>query len=191
MKPFIVATIGLALAVPSVAMAAPSPDAWYAQSVQTGLRAIDSTVPVEAHVRPAFVPLNVRVQPGVTPTFFANFVASGLNAANVPCFNCVLGTPGTFGLPAPFNYVTTGSYWQYNISWTNLTYSGSCTASYAVAAGKTSISKNSVKLNVSGEGAYDWGWVANPITYSGPAVLTGKVACGGKISAVHATIIFQ
>lgn len=186
------AVLAALVAVPSTAMAAQSWDDWYALSVQTGERAIANMPPSEANRPPAFVPMTMRMRPTAgTPTFFVNFVATGLNAANVPCFNCADGTPNTIGLPAPYNYVTTGSTWQYNVSWTNISSTGTCVVSYAVTSGKTKISGASTKVNESGGGAYDWGWQAKPVTYSGPAVVTGKVVCNGKFSKATAKMIFQ
>ncbi len=192
MKALTLAAVGLALALPSNAMAAQSGDAWYAQSVQTGLRAIDSTPAVESLVRPFFVPFAVRVRPHTgTPTFYANLVASGEDVAHVPCFGCVDDTAGTFGLPVSFNYVPSGSTWQYNVAWTNLSFSGTCAVSYAVASGTTVISKNSAKVKVSGEGGYDWAWASAPVTFSGAAVLTGKVVCDKEKSTVTAAMMFE
>ena len=192
MKFLAMAVVGLAAALPSSAFAAQSWDAWYVQSAQTAERAIAITPAVDAVGRPGFVPLNVRVQPDTNPSFYANFVAAGLNAAGVPCYNCVNGTNGTFGLPAPFNYVVKSSYWQYNVSWTNLTFKGTCYASFAATSGSTVISKATTKVpGVSGAGSYDWGWVANPATFSGKALLTGKVRCGKKTSTTTANLIFQ
>jgi hypothetical protein len=197
MMKFAIAALAFSLAiVPVDASAESADDAWFAQSYATAQAAIDATPAVESTDHPGFVPLAAPIRPDLTlPLFFANFVAAGLNAPTVPCFGCVYGSTGfvgnSLGVPAPFNVVAANSYWQYNVSWTNIKYVGTCTVSHAITSGTKVIYsiKTAVKVKVSG--SYDWGWVDKPVKYVGTALLTGKVLCGKTTSTVTARLYFQ
>jgi hypothetical protein len=189
-KTFILAAASLALALPSAAGAAQS---WQDLSEQTALRAIDYAPAATTGVTVRAFPVTITpAQAAKSPAFFANFVASGIAQSGVPCFNCVSGVPSALGLPDPFNYVASNTVMQYNVAWTNLTYKGSCTVSIVITAAKKVIDSASFNVTgINGAGGYDIGLNRPRPTYSGPAVLTGKVKCGAPTSMVHATLMFQ
>ena len=81
---------------------------------------------------------------------------------------------------------------QYNVAWTNLTFDGTCTVYITITAGKTKLDSAKFTVpGVSGAGGYDIGLDRARPTYSGPAVITGKVKCGSSSSSVKANLIFQ
>jgi hypothetical protein len=138
-------------------------------------------------------PMSVQPsQAAKAAAFFTNFVASGIAQSGLPCFNCVGGVPSALGIPDPYNYVASNTIMQYNVAWTNLTYKGSCTVSIAITSGKKVI--DSASFNVPGinsAGGYDIGLNRPRPTYSGPAMIAGKVKCGVPTSIVHAVLMFQ
>ena len=169
-------------------MAAPS---WQELSEQTAQRVIDSAPLATTGVTVRAFPVSVRPA-AASPTFFTNFVAAGIAQGGVPCFNCVSGVPSALGIPDPFNYVSSGTTMQYNVAWTNLSFVGTCTVSIAITSGKTVIDSASYKVpGISGAGGFDIGLDRSRPTYSGNAVLTGKVKCGKPSSSVTAALIFQ
>jgi hypothetical protein len=190
MKLLTLSAAALGLALPAQALAGPS---WQDISEQTALSAIDTAPIATSGVTVHAFPVSVRPPTGAaTPTFFANFAASGIAVGGVPCFNCVSGVPSALGLPDPFNYVQSNTVMQYNVAWTNLTFSGTCTVSIVITSGKTVLDKASFKVpGISGAGGYDIGLNRNRPTYSGAALLTGKVKCGAASSSVKANLIFQ
>jgi hypothetical protein len=100
--------------------------------------------------------------------------------------------PSALGIPDPFNYVSSGTTMQYNVAWSNLSFVGTCTVSIAITSGKTVIDSASYKVpGISGAGGFDIGLDRSRPTYSGNAVLTGKVKCGKPSSSVTAALIFQ
>jgi hypothetical protein len=187
---FILAAASLALALPSAAGAAQS---WQDLSEQTALRAIDYAPVATSGVTIRAFPETVQPSEAAkAKPFFANFVASGVAQSGVPCFGCVSGVPSALGLPDPFNYVSSNTIMQYNVAWTNLTYKGSCTVSIAITAGKKVIDSASFNVTgINGAGGYDIGLNRPRPTYSGAAILTGKVKCGVPSSMVHAPLVFQ
>jgi hypothetical protein len=189
-KTFILAAASLALALPSAAGAAQT---WEDLSEQTALRIIDSAPMATTGVSVRAFPVPVAESQAAKATaFFANFVASGIAQSGVPCFNCVSGVPSALGLPDPFNYVPSNTVMQYNVAWTNLTYKGTCTVSIAITSGKKVIDSASFNVTgINGAGGYDIGLNRPRPTYSGPAIITGKVKCGTPSSSVKANLIFQ
>jgi len=124
--------------------------------------------------------------------FFTNFVASGIAQSGVPCFGCVSGVPSALGLPDPFNYVPSNTVMQYNVAWSNLTFKGTCTVFITIMSGKTVLDSASAQVpGISGAGGYDIGLNRPRPTYSGSAVLTGKVKCGTASSSATANLMYQ
>lgn len=188
MKKTILALPALLLALGGTASASQT---WEDQSARTAAAALDAA-PAVATARVGRMPLGARVPAG-SPAFFANFVAAGFAQAGVPCFSCVNGAGAdTIGLPAPYNYVPSGAQEQYNLSWTNLTFKGSCKVAIALTSGKTLIDSASFNIpSISGSGGFDIGLNFKAESFSGPAIVTGKLTCGGKSSSVKASLIFQ
>jgi hypothetical protein len=190
MKLLAIFAFGIALAAPAAAMASPS---WQDLSEQTALRALDAAPAVTSGVTVRAFPSAAHpMQAARTPKFFTNFVAAGIAVAGVPCFNCVSGVPSALGLPDPFNYVPSNTVMQYNTSWTNLTFQGTCTVAIAITSGTKLIDSASYNVpGIKGAGGYDIGLNRNRPVYSGRALLTGKVTCGAPSSSVTANLIFQ
>jgi hypothetical protein len=183
-------SVALGLALPAQALAAPS---WQDVSEQTALRVIDAAPAATSGVTLRAFPVSIHpTAEAKTPTFFTNFVASGLAIGGVPCFKCVSGVPSALGLPDPFNYVPSSTVMQYNVAWTNLTFKGTCTVFMTITSGHTVIDSTSFTVpGISGAGGFDIGLNRNRPTYSGPAVITGKVKCGAASSSVTAHLLFQ
>jgi hypothetical protein len=166
---------------------------WHDVSQQTAQRTIDAapiaTTGVELRAFP--VPAGVS-RAAATPSFFANFVASGIATGGVPCFSCVSGVPSALGIPDPFNYVPSSTTMQYNVAWTNLTFKGTCTVYISITSGTKVVDSASFKVpGITSEGGYDIGVNRPRPTYSGAALITGKVKCGAKSSSVESNLIFQ
>ena len=190
MKTFILAAASLALALPSAAGASQS---WQDLSEQTAQRAIDAAPLATTGVSIRAFPMPVELSQAAKATaFFANFVAAGIAQSGLPCFNCVTGVPSALGIPDPYNYVPSNTVMQYNVAWTNLTYKGTCTVSISITSGKKVIDSASFNVTgINGAGGYDIGLNRPRPTYSGPALITGRVKCGTPSSAVTAHLMFQ
>jgi hypothetical protein len=173
--------------VPSVAG-----QSWHDVSQQTAQRTIDAAPIATTGVEMRAWPVPARVSQAATPSFFANFVASGIATGGVPCFSCVSGVPSALGIPDPFNYVQSGTEMQYNVAWTNLTFKGTCTVYVSITSGTKVIDSASFKVpGITGAGGFDIGLDRKRPTYSGAALITGKVKCGAKASSVESNLIFQ
>jgi hypothetical protein len=190
MRLIILSAACLSLALPALASAAPA--SWQETSERTAMRATaaapNNTTGYTLRVFPIPVHPDAKV-----PKFFVNFVTGGIAVGGVPCFNCVNGAPASaLGLPGPFNYVPSSTVMQYNVSWTNLLWNGSCTATFTITAGTQVLDTFGATVSgVSGAGAYDLGFNRNRPTYSGPAVLMGTIKCGRRSSSTTAHLIFQ
>jgi hypothetical protein len=190
MKAWIFVAAGLLAATPSIASADSA--SWYAESVQTGLRAIDATPGEPATNRPLFAPARVRTAPEATaaaPAFWTNFVTAGGNSQYAPTFS---GNDDTLTLPIPENDKPSDYYYQYNITWTVVTQTGKCTAAYAITSGSRTIeTQKKTGIDLSGAGGYDWAFVEKTLSkFTGAAVLTGTITCGTTSSAATAPMYF-
>ena len=135
-----------------------------------------------------------NVRPAVaSPTFIINFIATGPNQSGVPCFNCVNGASGaTIGLPYPDNVVPANYYWQYNISWTNVSFNGTCKVTLEITAGAKKLDSTSANVTgITSAGSYDWAFARLHPTYTGLATAEGKVKCGTTTQKTSTTMIFQ
>lgn len=128
------------------------------------------------------------------PALLMNFVANGPNQGGVPCIGCVLGASSgdTIGMTGPSSYVFKNTYWQYEISYTDLSYTGKCKLSWAITSGKKTIDSFSVSINLTSAGGFVLYAVsrARP-KYSGMATVTGKYTCGKDSASQKAPIEFQ
>jgi hypothetical protein len=158
----------------------------------TATAALDSA-PQVAGGREAFQKLAVRPNPD-SSAFLINFVSNGPAQSGVPCINCVSGaeTHDNVGLTGPSSYVTTGSTWQYTLSFSDLTYKGSCKLAWAITSGKKTIDSFSATVKLASAG----GFVLYAVdrgrpSYSGAATLSGKVTCGSGSQMLQVPIEFE
>lgn len=140
-------------------------------------------------------PPNVRKDAGA-PATLINFVADGPNQKGVPCINCVNGaaTHDNVGMTGPYSYVPSNYYWQYELSFTDISYAGKCKLAWAITAGKNTIDSFSktISLKASGEGGFVLFAISRaPEKYSGAATLTGKYTCGKESASLQAPLQFQ
>lgn len=181
----------LAVALPA---AAPAAQSWEDISTQTALAALDSAPAVRDEPGIAWIRFPVPVRPDASaPAFIISFVEAGLAQTGVPCFNCVSGaqTSNNIGLTGPYNYIASGEVAQYTGAYTNLSNTGNCTFSWAIAAGKTKLDSFSYVLKTpSKDGSYTVGFNRNRPSYSGPAVLTMKIACVGSGAQTTKTTLY-
>jgi hypothetical protein len=192
MHRFAIATAIAALALPVGASAAQT---WEDISNQTAIRALDSAPLVTGPAQAAVAHLSMQPDAGGLQ-FITNFVAAGPAQGGVPCFNCVQGAQTTFniGLTGPYHYVLTGKIWQYVLAFTDDNNTANCTLSWAITSGAKVIDSFSyVATGLQKNGGYLYGFNRNPPSpaYRGPAVLSGKVACGTKSQTVKSTLFFQ
>ncbi len=165
-----------------------------AVTAQTALAALDSapvlTSPGRALIRRLPIHPDAKSKP-----FLINFVSDGLAQGGVPCFSCVSGaqTQDNIGLTGPSSYVPTGAEWQYTLSFTNISFKGKCKLAWAIASGKKVIDQFAVSLNIPQSGGYVlYGLNRSRPTYSGSALLTGKVTCGkGASQTAQTPMYFQ
>ncbi|MBV8198495.1 MAG: hypothetical protein JO263_10195 [Candidatus Eremiobacteraeota bacterium] len=128
------------------------------------------------------------------PGFLINFVANGPSQGGVPCASCVNGasTTNNLGLTGPSSYVLKNFYWEYQISFSDLTYVGECKLAWGITHGKTVLDKFSTPVSIKSAGGWYIYFFSRPrIKYSGPAVLTGKVTCGKSAQSLSAPLEFQ
>jgi len=188
LKKFLVALCVLASTLTEPALATQS---WDDLTLKTALNAL-ATAPQASGVRGAFVSSPRPADTGA-PLFIVNFVSAGGNQTGVPCINCVEGgaTPN-IGLPMPYNAVGSGTTMTYTLSTSINSASGTCTAAVSVAAGKTKLFAASDKLTglSGGPGTIELWFTQAPITYTGVAILAGKLTCNGQTSVVKAPLLF-
>jgi hypothetical protein len=157
-------------------------------------RALDAAPLQPGDARLAFVSLRGNPSPDVVPAFLVNFVASGPYQTGVPCYKCVKGAQTTFniGLSAPYNYVTSGSTWQYVTSFTTVSFAGSCKVAWTITAGQKVIdSFSTTATGVIAHGSYIYGLNRVRPAYSGAATLSSKVTCKAGSQTATAPMYFQ
>ncbi len=128
------------------------------------------------------------------PALIMNFVANGPNQGGVPCINCVNGASSgdNIGLTGPSSYVRTNTFWQYEISFTDVSYKGKCKVSWTIVSGNKTIDSFSSSFNLTTAGGFVIYAVARSRPkYSGPATLTGKYACGKNTASAQAPLYFE
>ncbi len=85
------------------------------------------------------------------------------------------------------NYV-----WQYEMSFTDISYKGKCKLAWAITNGNKTIDSFSTTLNLTSSGGFVLYAVdRNRPKYSGPATVTGKVTCGKTSASLQAPLQFQ
>jgi hypothetical protein len=156
--------------------------------------ALDSA-PIVTGGRAAFHPLSFRPN-AAAPAFLMSWVAAGESQGGVPCFDCVNGaqTGDNMGLTGAGNYVPSdATSWQYALAYTNMSFKGKCTLSWAITSGKKTVDKFSVPLTLPESGGFVlYGINRNRPKFSGTAVLTGQVKCGkAPAQSSKANMIFQ
>ncbi len=140
-----------------------------------------------------FRPLAIHPRAGAR-AFLMNFVANGPNQGGVPCIDCVNGasTHDNIGMTGPSSYVLSGTYWQYAISYTDISYVGNCKLAWDISSGKKTIDSFSKTLHLTSAGGFVLYAIARPRPkYSGSATLTGKVTCGKDTQSAQAPLEFQ
>lgn len=128
------------------------------------------------------------------PALIMNYVANGPNQGGVPCIDCVNGasTGDNVGMTGPSSYVFANTGWQYEISFTDVSYKGKCKVSWTIVGGKKTIDSFSSSFNLTTAGGFVLYAVArNRPKYSGPATLTGKYACGKNSASTQEPLYFQ
>lgn len=151
------------------------------------------TLSTAADGHEVFRPLAIRPAAGAR-AFLMNFVANGPNQGGVPCIDCVNGasTHDNIGMTGPSSYVLSGTYWQYAISYTDISYVGNCKLAWDITAGKKTIDSFSKTIRLTSAGGFVLYAIARPRPkYSGPATLTGKVTCGKDTQSSSAPLEFE
>jgi hypothetical protein len=137
----------------------------------------------------------ISVQPDAkAPPILINFVANGPAQGGLPCISCVNGasTNDNIGLTGPSSYVLSNTYWQYALSFTDISYKGKCKLAWAITNGTKTIDSFSATINLTSTG----GFVLYALNrarkhYSGPATLTGRVTCGSSAPSLKVPLQFQ
>lgn len=162
-------------------------------TAQSTLDAALDSAPLAAGGREVIQKLTIHPQAGL-PAILMNFVSNGPAQGGVPCITCVSGASSSdnVGLTGPSSYVRTGAEWQYALSYTDISYKGSCKLAWAITSGKKTIDSFSATLKLKSAG----GFVLYAINrtrpkYSGPATLTGKVTCGKNVQSTQAPLQFE
>lgn len=138
--------------------------------------------------------IDMSKAPASTP-FLISFVEAGVAQGGVPCINCVSGaqTGDNIGLTGPGNYVPSGAAWQYSLAFTNLSFKGTCKLAWSITHGTKVIDKFSASLKLTQAGGFVlYGLNRARPSYSGAALLTGKVQCGsGAAQTAQAPLYYQ
>ena len=173
----------------------PSTGSNQALSTQSTLAAVLDSAPEATGGREVFRKLAIHPDAKL-PAILINFVANGPNQAGVPCINCVSGasTGDNIGMTGPSSYVLSNFTWQYELSFTDLTYSGKCKLAWAITSGNKTIDSFSATLHI--PSSAQGGFVLFAISrsrpnYSGPATLTGRVTCGKDNPSLQVPLQFE
>lgn len=155
----------------------------------------ERTVSSQSTLHGVFVFQKAAIRPDAgAPALMMNFIANGPNQGGVPCIDCVSGASSSdnVGLTGPSSYVLSNTYWQYAISFTDVSYKGKCVVSWTIASGKKRIDSFSASLNLTSSGGFVLYAVARSRPkYSGPATLTGKYVCGKSAGSTQEPLYFQ
>lgn len=166
-------------------------ESWDDLTMTTALHGL-AAAPAAPGVRVAYIRSPRKPDAGA-PSFIVNFVTAGWSQTGVPCINCVAGgaTPN-LGLPAPYNAAGAGTTMQYVLSLSINTASGTCTAAVTVAAGNKKLYSASDTLTglSGGPGTIELFFSQAPISYTGPAIVAGKLTCNGMTGVVRAPVLF-
>ena len=175
--------------------ATPSTGSSQTLSTQSTLAAVLDSAPEVTGGREVFRKLAIHPNAKL-PAILINFIANGPNQAGVPCINCVSGasTGDNIGMTGPSSYVLSNFTWQYELSFTDLTYTGKCKLAWAITSGKKTIDSFSATLHLGS--SVPGGFVLFAISrsrpnYSGPATLTGRVTCGKDNPSLQVPLQFE
>lgn len=137
----------------------------------------------------------IAMRPNVkAPALIMNFVANGPAEGGVPCIGCVSGasTSDNIGLSGPSSYVLSNTFWQYALSFTDVSYKGKCKLSWAITSGKKTIDSFSASFNLTSTGGFVlYALNRSRPKYSGNATLTGKYACGSNSASTQEPLFFE
>ncbi len=165
------------------------------QTAATPFGSAAQTVHGESTTNGVFVFQRTSIRPEAgAPALMMNFVANGPNQGGVPCINCVYGASSSdnIGLTGPSSYVLSNTYWQYEISFTDVSYKGKCKLSWTITSGKKTVDSFSASLNLTSSGGFVIYAVARSRpNYSGPATLTGKYECGKNSASTQEPLYFE
>lgn len=159
----------------------------------SSLSAVLDSAPQVTGGREIFRKLSIRPDAG-SPAILINYLSDGPNQAGVPCIDCVSGasTSDNVGMTGPSSYVLSNFTWQYELSFTDISYKGKCKLSWAIMAGKQKIDSFSATLNLPSAGGYVlYGVARSRPKYSGAATLTGKVTCGKSAPSLQVPLQFE
>jgi hypothetical protein len=180
-------------AIDNAPSASASDDA--ALSTKTALAALDSAPDAGAPTRAIVHHIATTMRADAKePAFLINFVYAGAPIPGLPCFGCVsnISSGDDIGLPGTNNLVPSKSYWQYGLTFSDLTFVGNCKLSWSIAAGTKVLDSFSVKAKVTGGGGfYLYDFNRKDPKYSGNAVLMGKVACGKGAQTAQTSLYYE
>ena len=164
------------------------------------------TVPVQSNAQSAvrtasdisggrltFQKLTIHPNAG-SPAILMNFIANGPNQGGVPCINCVNGASSNdnVGMTGPSSYVLSNTYWQYDISFTDISYKGKCKVAFAITSGKKTIDSFSASFTLTNAGGFVlYGIARSRPNYSGSATVTGSYTCGKNTGSTAEPLYFQ
>jgi hypothetical protein len=163
------------------------------RSSQSSLDDVLDSAPEVTGGHAVFHPLSIHPN-AKGPAILINFVANGPNQGGVPCIACVAGASSsdTVGLTGPSSYVPNGAVWQYELSYTDISYKGKCKLAWAITSGKKTIDSFSATLSLTSAGGFVlYALARNRPKYSGMATVTGKVTCGTAHPSLQVPIEFQ
>lgn len=172
-----------------------TPSAGYGQSLpaKTSLEAVLDSAPEVAGGHAIIRNLPIRPNAG-SPAILINFVANGPAQGGVPCISCVSGaqTNDNIGMTGPSSYVPSGATWQYELSYTDISYKGKCTLAWAITSGKKTIDSFSKTLKLTSDGGFVlYGIDRDRPNFSGAATLTGRVTCGSAKPSLQVPLEFE
>jgi hypothetical protein len=191
---FLVLSLALGLAACGGGAQAPTPSVGATEATApASIGAILDSAPEVSGGREAFQKIPIRPAAGA-PALLMNFVSDGPAQGGVPCIDCVNGasTGDNIGLTGPSSYVLSGDYWQYSISFTDVSYKGKCKVSWAIEGGKKTIDSFSASFTLTSAGGFVVYAVNRPRPkYTGAATVTGKYVCGKNSASTSAPLYFQ
>lgn len=194
MKTLFTLVAGLAFVVSGSAIAQTADDAAVEQAALAAIAATPVT-PDAAVTATVLAPL-ADLAPATAPAIIASMIVPSPIQTGVPCFGCAPSpTPLTFsmGLSAPYAYIPT-SYTsvQYTIEWTDVSYAGACTMSFALMQGTTKLDSASAAYTATANSIVSGAFNRKRKSKDhGAATLVGHVKCGTNTSTVKSSVYLQ
>ncbi len=194
MKTLLTLFVGLAFVVSGSAIAQ-TDDASVEQAALAAIAATPVT-PNAAVTTTVLGPL-ADLAPATAPAIIASMIVPSPVQTGVPCFSCAPSpTPLTFsmGLSIPYAYIPTSyASVQYTIEWTDISWAGNCTVSFALMQGTTKL--DSASATVTGAAANSVASSAftrkRKVADHGAATLVGHVKCGTNTATVKSSVYLQ